>query len=184
MRHLRFVLWIKVMEIHVWTYACTYELMHAYMQALNHTFMNVHMYACCLLAVGCYCGIVRTRPNLLETCVATIHSPRDWRRLDQSRRDWGTFVSLCSRSVFSRSLFGVFHCCLPISMFKFFSNFAWKSRNKQKVRVVRTPDSELRGSGLESPCYCFEAWAISFTPRCSSSLSYMNEYLATDSHYR
>ena len=48
---------------------CMHIRINAYMQARNHTFMHVHMYACCLLAVGCYCGIVRTRPKLLETAL-------------------------------------------------------------------------------------------------------------------
>ena len=47
--------------------------------------------------------------------------------------------------------------------------------------MVRTSDSLLRESGFKSSCYHFEAWATSFTPRCLSSLSCINEYLATDS---
>ena len=35
--------------------------------------------------------------------------------------------------------------------------------------------------GFEVLCCCFEALAISFTPRCLSSLSCVNKYLAIDS---
>ena len=39
-----------------------------------------------------------------------------------------------------------------------------------------------RGSPGSNPICCiFEAWAISFTPGCSSSPSFMYEYLAIDS---
>ena len=47
--------------------------------------------------------------------------------------------------------------------------------------VVRTSVSRLREPGLESSCCCFEAWAISFTPHCLSSLSCRSKYLAIDS---
>ena len=29
-------------------------------------------------------------------------------------------------------------------------------------------------------CYCFEVWAFLFSPRCTSSLNCINEYLAID----
>ena len=32
--------------------------------------------------------------------------------------------------------------------------------------------------GFEFSCSCFEAWAISFIPLCTSSLCCINEYLA------
>ena len=46
--------------------------------------------------------------------------------------------------------------------------------------VVRTSDSQSRGPGF---AYSFWAvtWSVLFTPRCHSSLTCMNEYLATDS---
>ena len=44
--------------------------------------------------------------------------------------------------------------------------------------MVRKSDSLLSESGFKSSRYHFEAWATSFTPRCSSSLSCINEYLA------
>ena len=37
--------------------------------------------------------------------------------------------------------------------------------------MVRTLDSQSREPGFESCCYHFEAWVISFTPRCSSSFT-------------
>ena len=46
--------------------------------------------------------------------------------------------------------------------------------------VVGTLDSHSRESGFESSLCNFEALAISFTPHCHSSLSYINKYLATD----
>ena len=46
--------------------------------------------------------------------------------------------------------------------------------------AVRTLDCQLRESGFESSCCRFEAWAVSFTPRCPSSLSCIKEYLVTD----
>ena len=42
----------------------------------------------------------------------------------------------------------------------------------------RRSDSQSRESGFESSCCRFEAWAISFTPRCSISHICINEYLA------
>ena len=35
---------------------------------------------------------------------------------------------------------------------------------------VRTSDPLSRETGFESSCCRFETWAISFTPRCSSSV--------------
>ena len=46
--------------------------------------------------------------------------------------------------------------------------------------VVRTSGSQSREPEFESSCFRFEALAISFVPRCHSSLSCTNEYLATD----
>ena len=46
--------------------------------------------------------------------------------------------------------------------------------------AVRTLDSQLRDPMFESSCTCFKTLAILFTPRCRSSLSCINEYLATD----
>ena len=46
-------------------------------------------------------------------------------------------------------------------------------------RAVRTPDPQSREPGFESSCCRFETLAISFTPRCHSSLSCINEYMAT-----
>ena len=45
---------------------------------------------------------------------------------------------------------------------------------------------ECRTRTRESPgsnplCYRFEVWAFSFSPRCPSSISCINEYLAIDS---
>ena len=39
------------------------------------------------------------------------------------------------------------------------------------VIAVRTSDSQLREPGFESSCCCFEAWTISFSLRCLTSLS-------------
>ena len=41
-------------------------------------------------------------------------------------------------------------------------------------------DFRSRVPGFDSSRCCFEAWAILFTPHCFSSLSYINECLATD----
>ena len=46
--------------------------------------------------------------------------------------------------------------------------------------VVRTLDSQSREPGFESSCCRFEALAISFIPRCHSSLNCIDEYLATE----
>ena len=46
--------------------------------------------------------------------------------------------------------------------------------------AVRTPDPQSRDPGSESSCYRFKAWAISFSPRCSSSFCYINRLLAVD----
>ena len=46
--------------------------------------------------------------------------------------------------------------------------------------VVRTLDPQSREPGFESSCCHIEALAISFTPRCHSSLSCINEYLAIE----
>ena len=46
--------------------------------------------------------------------------------------------------------------------------------------VVRTQDSQSREPEFESSRCRFEAFAISFTPHCHSSLSCINEYLAVD----
>ena len=46
--------------------------------------------------------------------------------------------------------------------------------------VVRKSDSQSREPTFASSCCRFEAWTISFTPRCINSLSYINEYLDTD----
>ena len=43
--------------------------------------------------------------------------------------------------------------------------------------AIRMLDSQLREPGFESSCCHFEALAISFIPRCYSSLSCINEYL-------
>ena len=47
--------------------------------------------------------------------------------------------------------------------------------------VVRPSDSQSIEPGFQPTCGRFKAWAISFTPRCSSSHSCTNEYLAVDS---
>ena len=47
--------------------------------------------------------------------------------------------------------------------------------------VVRTSDSQSREPRFESSCCHFQAVAILFTPRCFSSLSCINEYLAIES---
>ena len=44
---------------------------------------------------------------------------------------------------------------------------------------VRTSDFQSREPGL-NPCCHFKVLAISSIPRCHSSLSCINEYLATD----
>ena len=38
----------------------------------------------------------------------------------------------------------------------------------------------LNRDRFESPLHQFEAWAFLFSPRCPSSRSYINEYLAID----
>ena len=43
---------------------------------------------------------------------------------------------------------------------------------------VRVSDCQLRGPGFESSCCRFEAWTVSFTLHCLSSLSRINKYLA------
>ena len=43
---------------------------------------------------------------------------------------------------------------------------------------VRRPDSQSREPGFKSHCGRFELLASLITPRCHSSLSYINEYLA------
>ena len=48
------------------------------------------------------------------------------------------------------------------------------------VVVVRTSRSQSREPWFEISCCRFEALAISFIPRCHSSLSCINEYLASD----
>ena len=47
--------------------------------------------------------------------------------------------------------------------------------------VVRTSDSQSRESGFKSSCCRLETSVISFTPRCSTLLSCINEYLDIDS---
>ena len=47
---------------------CTHSHKHAFMNVCMHVSMHAHT-VCCLLAVGCYCGIMRTRPKLLETAL-------------------------------------------------------------------------------------------------------------------
>ena len=47
--------------------------------------------------------------------------------------------------------------------------------------LFRTSGFQLKESGFESSCCCFKTWIILFTPRCLSSLSCINEYLAIDS---
>ena len=46
--------------------------------------------------------------------------------------------------------------------------------------AVRTSDSQSREPGFESSYRRFEALAVSFILRCLSSLSCINEYMATD----
>ena len=46
--------------------------------------------------------------------------------------------------------------------------------------AVGTLDSQSREPGFESFCCRFESLAVSFIPRCHSSPSCINEYLATD----
>ena len=46
--------------------------------------------------------------------------------------------------------------------------------------IVFKMNSQSREYGFESSCCHFEAWAILFTPHCSSSLGCINEYLAID----
>ena len=45
----------------------------------------------------------------------------------------------------------------------------------------RASDSRLREPGFESCAAVLKPWASFFTLHCSSSLSYINEYLAIDS---
>ena len=52
---------------------------------------------------------------------------------------------------------------------------------ERSIVVARASNSQSRDSGFESSFCRFEALIISFTPRCSSSLSCINEYLAIDS---
>ena len=47
--------------------------------------------------------------------------------------------------------------------------------------VVKISDSQSREPSLDFSCCHFEAWTISLTPRCHSSLSCINEFMATDS---
>ena len=42
-------------------------------------------------------------------------------------------------------------------------------------------ERETRQLRFESSCCCVKTWAISFSPRCLSSLNCINEYLAIDS---
>ena len=50
--------------------------------------------------------------------------------------------------------------------------------------AVRMLGSQLGEPGFKSSCCHFEALIIFVIPRCHSSLSCMNEYLATDREYR
>ena len=70
------------------------------------------------------------------------------------------------------------------------------TRREDKYMVKIMLDEELLGRGSSAVecrtrnrvipgsnpiCYRFEDWAFSFSPRCPSSLSCINEYLAIDS---
>ena len=50
----------------------------------------------------------------------------------------------------------------------------WASHLGSGSVVATTLYSLSRGPGVESSCWRFEPWAISFTPRCLSSLTYIN----------
>ena len=71
---------LQLLSISVWTYASI------------HTSTHACMYACIyvdMLFVGCRL-LLRHNADQTETtrdCVATIYISRDWRRLDQGRRD-------------------------------------------------------------------------------------------------
>ena len=56
----------------------------------------------------------------------------------------------------------------------------YKYKRAQWLRG-RASDSRVRGPGLESRAAVLKPWASFFTLHCSSSLSYINEYLAIDS---
>ena len=53
--------------------------------------------------------------------------------------------------------------------------------NRPQWLRVRISDSRLREPGFESCAAVLKPWASVFTLHCSSSLSYINEYLAIDS---
>ena len=46
--------------------------------------------------------------------------------------------------------------------------------------LIRMAYCQSREPGFEFSCCCFETLATSFNPRCHSSLSCINEYLAID----
>ena len=63
------------------------------------------------------------------------------------------------------------------------SGFAILKSHKFQTKfefVGRTLGVQSREPRFKSSCCHFEALAISFIPRCLSSLSFINEYLATD----
>ena len=53
--------------------------------------------------------------------------------------------------------------------------------SRAKWHKGRASDSRLREPGFESCAAVLKPWASFFTLHCSSSLSYINEYLAVDS---
>ena len=60
-------------------------------------------------------------------------------------------------------------------------HFATKFRCRAQWLRGRALDSRLREPGFESCAAVLKPWARFFTLHCSSSLNYINEYLAIDS---
>ena len=95
----------------------THTHKHALMHVCMHACMHVLTYICCLLAVGCYSGIMRTRPKLLETALRqyiTRETGVDLIRVGEIEVRVSAFVQVLYFPT------GVFHCCLLISIFKLF----------------------------------------------------------------
>ena len=91
--------------------------MHAYTQAFMHVCIHacIHTYVGMLL-VGCRL-LLRHNVDQIETatdCVATKYSSKDLIRVGEIDVSVSAFVPLLCFP------FGLFHCCLPISIFKFF----------------------------------------------------------------
>ena len=99
----------------------TYESMDVCTHTHNHSCMYAFMHACIhtyvgMLLVGCRL-LLRHNVDQIETatdCVATNYSSKDLIRVGEIDVNVSAFVPLLCFP------FGLFHCCLPISIFKLF----------------------------------------------------------------